>query len=132
MTRGTGSRGATADLLRSDINNLTTDDTDLFPSGRKTRSGNDLTKRSGQGLFVARSLERKTPSNTSEMAKPSQKKPTGRKGTRPNQKDAARTVSDAIGDRLRQLYDEALNEPVPKELSDLVERLSNRSGKPTT
>jgi hypothetical protein len=66
------------------------------------------------------------------MAKPSQKKRAGRKGKLPEQKEAARTVSDAIGDRLRQLYGEALNEPVPKELSDLVERLSNRSGKPTT
>jgi hypothetical protein len=66
------------------------------------------------------------------MAKPSQKKPAARKGERPEQTNAGRTVSDAIGDRLRQLYGEALNEPVPKELSDLVEQLSNRSGKSTT
>lgn len=95
-------------------------------------SDNDLTERCGQGLFVARSPDRRAPTDTSEMAKPSQAKPAGRKSARPKQTDAARTVSDAIGDRLRQLYDEALNEPVPKELSDLVERLSSRSGKPTT
>jgi len=41
-----------------------------------------------------------------------------------------KAVSEAVGDKLRQLYDETLNEPVPKELSDLVERLSKQTGKP--
>lgn len=35
------------------------------------------------------------------------------------------TVSAAIGSRLRAVYDEVLTEPVPKELADLVARLSS-------
>lgn len=62
-------------------------------------------------------------SNPRNMAKSGQ-----RDGTKPAGRD--KTVSKAVGDKLRQLYDETLNEPVPKELSDLVERLSKQSDKP--
>lgn len=38
-----------------------------------------------------------------------------------------RQVSDAVGRRLRALYDDALNEPVPSDLSKLVERLLEKT-----
>ena len=44
-------------------------------------------------------------------------------------KKRAKAVSDAVGDKLREIYDEALKEPVPKDLTDLVHRLSERRDK---
>lgn len=38
-----------------------------------------------------------------------------------------RSVSDAIGRQLQSLYDDVLREPVPAELSELVERLAKEA-----
>ncbi len=38
-------------------------------------------------------------------------------------KRSAEETTDAVAKRLRALYDETLNEPVPQELSDLVQKL---------
>ncbi len=44
-------------------------------------------------------------------------------------KTANDAISKAIGRQLRAVYDEALNEPIPSELSELVNRLSRNADK---
>lgn len=48
---------------------------------------------------------------------------------RPKSRAAEDAISRAIGHQLRAVYDEALNEPIPPELSELVNRLSKKNDK---
>ncbi len=49
-----------------------------------------------------------------------------RKGTAPL--DEARLRQRAIGVKLRQMFDEVVNEPVPDEFLDILRRADNKSG----
>ncbi|MBI1182327.1 MAG: hypothetical protein GC201_17435 [Alphaproteobacteria bacterium] len=43
-------------------------------------------------------------------------------------KDARKESRKRLGDNLRKMYDEVVSEPVPKEMLDLLSRLSRESG----
>lgn len=43
--------------------------------------------------------------------------------------DEARLRQQAIGVKLRQMFDEVVNEPVPDEFLDILRRADSRSGK---
>jgi hypothetical protein len=49
-----------------------------------------------------------------------------RKGTAPL--DEARLRQRAIGVKLRQMFDEVVNEPVPDEFLDILRRADNKTG----
>lgn len=51
------------------------------------------------------------------------RRPSRRSTNGPPSKRAAKETTDAVAERLRALYDETVNEPVPQELSDLIKEL---------
>ncbi len=62
------------------------------------------------------------------MAQPVTVKP--QKSTKSRKSPSSdRSVSDAIAHQLKSVYDEVLSEPVPPELSALVEKLSKEASK---
>ena len=44
--------------------------------------------------------------------------------------DEARLRQQAIGQRLRQMFDEVVNEPVPEDFLEILRRADERSGEP--
>lgn len=59
----------------------------------------------------------------------SEKEPRGSKGRDPRETEEMRSRQSGIGRRLRQMYDDVVNEPIPDDFSDLLSQIDKSKSK---